>query len=111
VRHQAHPPHGWTRNPDGTRLEIVAANGSFHGRTLGALAVTGNPAKRVPFAPLPEPVSFVDYGDVRALEDAVSQRTAAVFVEPALGEGGIVRRRPVISPPRATSAMRLEPSS
>jgi acetylornithine/N-succinyldiaminopimelate aminotransferase len=82
--------HGWTRNPDGTRLEIVAANGSFHGRTLGALAVTGNPAKRVPFAPLPGPVSFVDYGDVHALEDAVSQRTAAVFVEPTLGEGGIV---------------------
>ena len=41
------------RNPDGARLEIVAANGSFHGRTLGALAVTGNPAKREPFAPLP----------------------------------------------------------
>jgi acetylornithine/N-succinyldiaminopimelate aminotransferase len=82
--------YGWTRNPDGSRLEIVAANGSFHGRTLGALAITGNAAKREPFAPLPGPVTFVDYGDVDALRAAVSPRTAAVFVEPTLGEGGIV---------------------
>jgi acetylornithine aminotransferase len=82
--------YGWTRNPDGSRLEIVAANGSFHGRTLGALAITGNAAKREPFAPLPGPVTFVDYGDVDALHAAVSPRTAAVFVEPTLGEGGIV---------------------
>jgi acetylornithine aminotransferase len=82
--------HGRRRNPDGARLEIIAANGSFHGRTLGALAITGSPAKREPFAPLPGPVSFVDYGDVDALDRAVNERTAAVFVEPTLGEGGIV---------------------
>jgi len=69
---------------------IVACNHSFHGRTLGALAVTGNPAKREPFAPLPGPVTFVDYGDVDALEAAVGPQTAAVIVEPTLGEGGVV---------------------
>ncbi len=77
----------------GGRSEIVAATGSFHGRTLGALAITGNAAKRVPFEPLPGPVSFVDYGDAAALRSAVTERTAAVFLEPTLGEGG------VLSPP------------
>jgi acetylornithine aminotransferase len=72
------------------RTEIVACHGSFHGRTLGALAVTGNPAKREPFAPLPGPVRFVDYGDVDQLRAAVGAQTAAVIVEPTLGEGGIV---------------------
>jgi acetylornithine/N-succinyldiaminopimelate aminotransferase len=73
-----------------SRAEIVACHGSFHGRTLGALAVTGNPAKREPFAPLPGPVRFVDYGDVDQLRAAVGAQTAAVIVEPTLGEGGIV---------------------
>jgi acetylornithine/N-succinyldiaminopimelate aminotransferase len=82
--------HGRALDPDGGRLEIVAAHGSFHGRTLGALSITGNSAKREPFAPLPGPVTFVDYGDGHALRDAVSDRTAAVFVEPTLGEGGVV---------------------
>ena len=75
---------------NGARAEIVATIGSFHGRTLGALSVTGNAAKREPFEPLPGPVSFVDYGDVDALRSAVSARTAAVIVEPTLGEGGVV---------------------
>ncbi|GAB2467702.1 aspartate aminotransferase family protein [Jatrophihabitans fulvus] len=69
---------------------IVACHASFHGRTLGALAVTGNAAKREPFAPLPGPVTFVDYGDVVALRGAVTDDTAAVIVEPTLGEGGVV---------------------
>lgn len=69
---------------------VVAANGAFHGRTMGALSITGNPAKRDPFAPLPGPVQFVDYGDVAGLRAAVTDATAAVFVEPTLGEGGIV---------------------
>jgi acetylornithine/N-succinyldiaminopimelate aminotransferase len=69
---------------------IVACNNSFHGRTMGALSLTGTPAKRAPFEPLPGPVTFVDYGDVDALRAAVSTDTAAVFVEPTLGEGGIV---------------------
>lgn len=82
--------HGRRLAPDGSRLEIVAVHNSFHGRTLGALSVTGNPAKREPFAPLPGPVRFVQFGDVDALAAAVSERTAAVIVEPGLGEGGVV---------------------
>ena len=74
----------------GERTEIVAAVNSFHGRTLGALSITGNAAKRTPFEPLPGPVIFVEYGDVAALHAAVGPRTAALFVEPALGEGGVV---------------------
>jgi acetylornithine/N-succinyldiaminopimelate aminotransferase len=72
------------------RSRIVASHSSFHGRTLGALSVTGNAAKREPFAPLPGPVSFVEYGDVAALRAAVGDDTAAVIVEPTLGEGGVV---------------------
>jgi acetylornithine/N-succinyldiaminopimelate aminotransferase len=82
--------HGRTLDPSGGRLEIVAAEGSFHGRTMGALSVTGSPAKRVPFEPLPGPVRFVPYGDADALRAAVTERTAAVFLEPTLGEGGVV---------------------
>jgi acetylornithine/N-succinyldiaminopimelate aminotransferase len=76
------------------RVEIVAAHRSFHGRTLGALSVTGNPAKREPFEPLPGPVTFVDYGDGAAMRDAITERTAAVIIEPALGEGGVVPAPP-----------------
>ncbi len=74
----------------GERAEIVSTNGSFHGRTLGALSVTGNPAKRIPFEPLPGPVTFVDFGDVNALSAAVTRSTAAVILEPLQGEGGII---------------------
>ncbi|WP_375493415.1 acetylornithine transaminase [uncultured Jatrophihabitans sp.] len=73
---------------------IVSCNASFHGRTFGALSVTGNAAKREPFAPLPGPVTFVDYGDTAALRAAVTRQTAAVIVEPTLGEGGIVAPPP-----------------
>ncbi len=72
------------------RTEIVSCHNSFHGRTMGALSVTGNAAKREPFAPLPGPVTFVDYGDLAALRAAVGEQTAAVIVEPTLGEGGVV---------------------
>jgi acetylornithine aminotransferase len=72
------------------RSEIVSCHDSFHGRTLGALSVTGNAAKREPFAPLPGPVTFVAYGDTAALRAAVGPQTAAVIVEPTLGEGGVV---------------------
>ncbi len=68
----------------------VAAEGAFHGRTLGALAVTGQPAKRAPFEPLPGPVAFVPYGDPDALRAAVTDRTASVVLEPVLGEAGVV---------------------
>jgi acetylornithine aminotransferase len=76
------------------RPEVVAAEGAFHGRTMGALALTGQPAKREPFRPLPGEVGFVPYGDAEALEAAVSERTAAVFLEPVLGEAGVVPAPP-----------------
>lgn len=82
--------HGRGKDPDGGALQIVAAEGSFHGRTMGALSITGNPPKREPFEPLPGPVAFVPYGDADALTAAVSSHTAAVFLEPVLGEGGVV---------------------
>ena len=68
----------------------VACEGAFHGRTMGALAVTGQPAKRAPFEPLPGPVHFVPYGDAAALRAAVSDRTASVVLEPVMGEAGVV---------------------
>lgn len=82
--------HGWTSSPDGSRLRIVAADGSFHGRTMGALSVTGNPPKREPFEPLPGPVGFVPFGDADALAAAVDDTVAAVFLEPVQGEAGVV---------------------
>ncbi len=72
----------------------VAAEGAFHGRTLGALAITGQPAKRAPFEPLPGPVSFVPYGDAAALRAAVTDRTASVVLEPVMGESGVVVPEP-----------------
>jgi acetylornithine/N-succinyldiaminopimelate aminotransferase len=71
------------------RTKVVACEGAFHGRTMGALTLTGQPAKRDPFQPLLPDVVHVPFGDVGALESAVDDRTAAVFVEPTLGEGGV----------------------
>lgn len=68
----------------------VAAEGAFHGRTMGALAITGQPAKRAPFEPLPGPVAFVPYGDAVALDAAVTGDTASVVLEPVMGELGVV---------------------
>ncbi|BBZ44376.1 acetylornithine transaminase [Mycobacterium parmense] len=72
------------------RTKIVAAEGGFHGRTMGSLALTGQPGKRAPFEPLPGYVTHVPYGDVDALSAAVDEGTAAVFLEPIMGEGGVV---------------------
>lgn len=72
------------------RTKLVAAEGSFHGRTMGALALTGQPAKQLPFAPLPGDVRHVAFGDADALAAAVDDHTAAVFLEPIMGEGGVV---------------------
>ncbi|CAN5363811.1 acetylornithine transaminase [soil metagenome] len=72
------------------RTKLVAAEGGFHGRTMGSLALTGQPAKRAPFEPLPGDVTFVPYGDIEALTNAVTDETAAVFLEPIMGEGGVV---------------------
>ena len=68
----------------------VACEGAFHGRTMGALAVTGQPPKRAPFEPLPGPVSFVPFGDAAALDAAVTGSTASIVLEPVLGEAGVV---------------------
>jgi acetylornithine aminotransferase len=72
------------------RPKIVACENAFHGRTMGALALTGQPAKRTPFEPMPPGVEFVPFGDVAALEAAVDETTAAVFLEPILGEAGVI---------------------
>jgi acetylornithine/N-succinyldiaminopimelate aminotransferase len=72
------------------RTKIVAAQGAFHGRTMGSLALTGQPEKQEPFAPLPGDVVHVPYGDVAALAEAIDDHTAAVFLEPIMGEGGVV---------------------
>ncbi|WP_406068384.1 acetylornithine transaminase [Micromonospora sp. NBC_01638] len=72
------------------RSHVVATNGGFHGRTMGALALTGQPAKADPFRPLPGEVTHVDYGDVAALEAAVSDATAMVILEPIQGENGVL---------------------
>jgi acetylornithine/N-succinyldiaminopimelate aminotransferase len=71
------------------RSKVVACEGAFHGRTMGALTLTGQPPKREPFAPLVPDVQHVPFGHVAALESAVDDHTAAVFVEPTLGEGGV----------------------
>ncbi|MEV6659880.1 acetylornithine transaminase [Nocardia fluminea] len=72
------------------RSKIVAADEAFHGRTMGALALTGQPAKRTPFEPMPPGVVHVPYGDAAALEAVVDADTAAVFLEPMMGESGVV---------------------
>ncbi|GGF30466.1 acetylornithine transaminase [Williamsia phyllosphaerae] len=72
------------------RPQIVAAENGFHGRTMGALAMTGQPGKRAPFEPMPAGVSFVPYGDIDALDAAITDQTAAVILEPIQGEGGVI---------------------
>jgi acetylornithine/N-succinyldiaminopimelate aminotransferase len=72
------------------RPHIIAAENSFHGRTMGALALTGQEPKRTPFEPMTPGVSHVPYGDVAVLDAAVGPDTAAVFLEPILGEAGAV---------------------
>ena len=71
------------------RTKLVATEGGFHGRTIGALALTGKPAIRAPFEPLPGEVTFVPFGDTAALEAAIDDETAAFIVEPIQGEKGV----------------------
>ncbi|KOT97320.1 MULTISPECIES: acetylornithine transaminase [Streptomyces] len=72
------------------RPHMVATRGGFHGRTMGALALTGQPAKQEPFLPLPGDVTHVPYGDPQALAAAVTEETALVIIEPIQGENGVV---------------------
>lgn len=72
------------------KTKLVALEESFHGRTLGSLSLTGHEAYRTPFAPLVPGVTFVAPNDIAALEAAVDDQTAAIFLEPVMGEGGII---------------------
>ena len=72
------------------KSRIVAADGSFHGRTLGALSATGQPAKQAPFEPLIPGFDHVPYGDAGALERAMGDDVAAVLLEPIQGEAGVI---------------------
>ncbi|WP_329470015.1 acetylornithine transaminase [Streptomyces sp. NBC_01723] len=72
------------------RPHMVATEGGFHGRTMGALALTGQPGKQEPFRPLPGDVTHVPYGDAQALAAAVTEETALVVIEPIQGENGVV---------------------
>lgn len=72
------------------RSGLIAADGAFHGRTTGALALTSKPAYRQPFEPLLPGVTHVPYGDVAALDAAVDEHTGAVILEPIQGEGGVL---------------------
>ena len=83
------------------RVHNVATTGGFHGRTMGALALTGQPGKQDPFRPLPGDVTHVPYGDADALRAAVTEETAAVFIEPIQGENGVV-----VPPPGYLAAAR-----
>jgi acetylornithine/N-succinyldiaminopimelate aminotransferase len=83
------------------RTHVVSTEGGFHGRTMGALALTGQPAKVDPFRPLPGEVTFVPYGDADALGSAVTPATAMVILEPIQGENGVV-----VPPPGYLAAAR-----
>jgi len=72
------------------RTHVVATHGGFHGRTMGALALTGQPTKADPFRPLPGEVTHVPYGDAEALMSTVDSQTAMVILEPIQGESGVV---------------------
>jgi len=75
---------------DKQRVEIIAALGSFHGRTMGALSLTGQPKYHEGMAPLVGGISHVPYGDLDALKAKINERTAAVLIEVVQGEGGVV---------------------
>jgi acetylornithine/N-succinyldiaminopimelate aminotransferase len=83
------------------RTRMVATCGGFHGRTMGSLSLTGQPAKQDPFRPLPADVTHVPYGDVDALREAVTEDVAAFVVEPVQGENGVV-----VPPPGYLAAAR-----
>lgn len=72
------------------RIRIVAAQGAFHGRTMGALSLTGQPSKREPFLPLVKGVKHVPYGDIEAMRKAITRKTAMVIIEPIMGEAGVI---------------------
>ena len=72
------------------RNRVIAAQGAFHGRTMGALSMTGQPAKREPFLPLIKGVKHVAFGDIEAMRRAINRKTAMVILEPIMGEAGVI---------------------
>lgn len=72
------------------RSRIISTTGSFHGRTIGALSLTGQPGKRSAFLPLLKGVKYLPFGDLRGMEKALSKRVAMVILEPIQGENGVV---------------------
>jgi acetylornithine aminotransferase len=72
------------------KVRIVAAQGAFHGRTMGALSLTGQPSKREPFLPLIKGVKHVPFGDIDAMRKAITKKTAMVIIEPIMGEAGVI---------------------
>jgi acetylornithine aminotransferase len=72
------------------RSRIVATTGSFHGRTIGSLSLTGQSSKRTPFLPLLKNVKHVSFGDIKKAKKAINSRTAMVIVEPIMGEAGVI---------------------
>ena len=72
------------------KFRVVAAQGAFHGRTMGALSLTGQSSKREPFLPLIKGVKHVPYGDIAAMRKAISKKTAMVILEPIMGEAGVI---------------------
>ena len=72
------------------KYKVVATNESFHGRTMGALSLTGQPSKRNPFKPLLKGIKHVPFGDSSAMKRAITKKTAMVIVEPIMGEAGVI---------------------
>jgi len=72
------------------KVRVVAAQGAFHGRTMGALSLTGQASKREPFLPLIKGVKHVPFGDIDAMRKAISKKTAMVIIEPIMGEAGVI---------------------
>lgn len=72
------------------RSRVIAAQGAFHGRTMGALSLTGQPAKREPFLPLIKGIKHVPFGDIDSMRRAINKKTAMVILEPIMGEAGVI---------------------
>ena len=80
----------WGQANRGGAYEVISTEGSFHGRTLAAIAATGQPKYQAPFLPMPDGFKHVPFNDIGALRAAVTAKTAAVLLEPVQGESGII---------------------
>ena len=72
------------------KYKVVATQEAFHGRTMGALSLTGQPSKRIPFKPLIKGIKHVPFGDSSAMKRVITKKTAMVIVEPIMGEAGVI---------------------